>query len=224
MAELKDVNQVDSDGMTALHYLCGNESAVNSTNQFDNVLYLAYCLVQKGATIDLQNADGATCIMTAIHHQDINEDFFLYLIHNSKNRNIQDTDGNAVLHRILTASIPDRLKASIVECLLDNGGDINVLNNNDCSCLLLMQDNIVKGIVGLNFLTVCIKHGIFGNATDVLGIFFKHFREMKGESPSTLAVMKDAVYQRIIDVDYRNKSSADTLLLVACECLLPNTV
>ena len=52
--------------------------------------------------------------------------------------------------------------------------------------------------------------------------FFKHIREMKGESPSNLAVMKDAVYKRIIDVDYRNKSSADTLLLVACECLLPN--
>ena len=224
ITELKEVNQIDSDGMTALHYLCSNESAVNSTKQFDIMLYLAFCLVQKGATVDFQNTNGETCIMEAIHHQDINEDLLLYLIHNSKNRNVQDTDGNTVLHRILMEFVPDRLKASLVEFLLDNGGDINVLNNNGCSCLLLMQDNIVKGIVGLNFLTVCIKHGIFGNANDVLDIFFKHIREMKGESPSNLAVMKDAVYQRIIDVDYRNESSADTLLLVACECLLPNTV
>ena len=224
ITELKEVNQIDSDGMTALHYLCSNESAVNSTKPFDIMLYLAFCLVQKGATVDFQSANGETCIMKAIHHQDINEDLLLYLIHNSKNRNVQDTDGNTVLHHNLMEFVPDRLKASLVEFLLDNGGDINVLNNNGCSCLLLMQDNIVKGIVGLNFLTVCIKHDIFGNANDVLDIFFKHFREMKGESLSTLAVMKDAVYQRIIDVDYRNKSSADTLLLVACECLLPNTV
>ena len=224
ITELKEVNQVDSDGMTALHYLCSSESAVNSTKQFDIMLYLAFCLVQKGATVDFQNTNGETCIMTAMNHQEIKVDLLLYLIHNSKNTNVQDTDGNAVLHRILMEFGPDRLKACLVEFLLDNGGDINVLNNNGCSCLLLMQDNIVKGIVGLNFLTVCIKHGIFGNANDVLDIFFKHFREMKGESPSNLAVMKDAVYKRIIDVDYRNKSSADTLLLVACECLLPNTV
>ena len=224
MAELKDVNQVDSDGMTALHYLCSNESAAYSTNQFDNVVYLAFCLVQKGALIALQNANGETCIMTAIHRQEINVDLLLYLIHNSQNRNIQDTDGNTVLHHILTASIPDRLKASIVECLLDNGGDINVLNNNDCSCLLLMQDAIVQGIVGLHFLNVCKKHGVFGNANDVLDIFFKHIHGMKGESPSNLAVMKDVVFQRIIDINARDKTNADTLLMVACDCMLPSTI
>ena len=169
------MNQIDSDGMTALHYICSSGSAVNSTKQFDIMLYLAFCLVQKGATVDFQNTNGETCIMTAMNHQEINVDLLLYLIHNSKNINIQDTDGNTVLHCILMEFVPDRLKASLVEFLLDNGGDINVLNNNGCSSLLLMQDNIVKGIFGLNFLTVCIKHGIFGNANDVLDIFFQTF-------------------------------------------------
>ena len=225
MSEMAEIDQIDSYGMTALQYLCSNENIkTDSSQNLDHLLYLALCLLDKGADVDHQNYKGETSIMLAIRQYVIHEDLLMLIIQNSKNVNIADSSGNTALHHILRSAANDRVKSLLICLLLNKGGDIHLQNENGQSCLLIMQHLVAAKSVGLEVFASFMPYGLIGDMKDVLDIIFRHFRYVLDESSACLQIIKDLIIQREIDVNSRNETDANTMLMVASECVLPGTV
>lgn len=223
MESLTNVDEADSYGMTALQYLCAscNKTNVDCSNQFDVPLYLAVCLISRGADVDHQNDRGQTSIMLAAHGHVLHKDLLSVLIENSRNVNLADANGNTALHRILRSSTHDDVKASLINILLAKGADVALRNNDGQTCQYLVQNQIKHKYIGLHVFEMFMQTEAVASVKDIEDILFIHISVVN--TPTALQSIRNIILNKNIDINIRRDSDASTMLMVACESLLPDT-
>lgn len=224
MESLTNIDEADSYGMTALQYLCasGNKTNVDSSNEFDVTLYLVVCLISRGADVDHQNDRGQTSIILAVHSHVLHKDLLLVLIENSRNVNLADANGNTALHHILRSSIHDDLKASLINSLLAKGADVALRNKGGQTCLYIVQNLIKHKSVGLHVFEMFMQTEAIANIKDIVDLLFGHVAVV--DTPTSLQIFRKIVLNKNIDINTRHDSDASTMLMAACESLLPDTI
>lgn len=218
------VDMIDCCGMTALHYICSN---INS-KAADIQVYIAFCLILKGANVDHQNFDGQSSLMLAIKHNALNRDLINLLIENANNVNISDTRRNSALHYLIRSSVGDEMKASLLRLLIDKGGDIDLENRDGQTAVCIMRALVNVGGVGLHVYALLTTNGSRSNLNDMFYIISKHLlSDMKRESSNFISLFHAIILHRQLDVNEINiRSPADgkTLLMIASENVLPTVV
>ena len=224
-ANMHSVNQPDNKGMTALQYLCSNKSGktLDSSVGFDVCLYLALCILSRDADVDHTNMKGETAAMIAIRHRAWHESLIELLIQNSKNVSKQDASGNTVLHKLARATIMDESKAYMFNLILEKGGDATIVNKDNQTCISIIENQIRHKRIGLHLFGELVSLGHVGSIMDSFDILLKHIVTTEDESHESVKKMKDIIVDRSIDVNMLHCRYACTLIMVACENLLPST-
>ena len=225
-ANMHSVNQSDNKGMTALQYLCSNKSGqkFDPSVGFDVCLYLALCILSKDADVDHTNMKGETAAMIAIRHRAWHESLIELLIQNSKNISKLDASGNTVLHKLARATIMDESKAYLFKLMLEKGGDVTKTNQDNQTCISIMENQVHHKQIGFHLFGEIISLGDIGSELDAFCILFKHIATLKDESQESLRKMKDIIKKRTVDVNMVHCTDACTMIMVACENLLPDTI
>ena len=223
---MDNVDMVDCCGMTALHYICSNimSNAACSSDEFDIQVYIAFCLILKGANVDHQNFDGQSSLMLAIKHNALNRDLISLLIENTNNVNMSDARGNSALHHLVRSSVDDGMKASMLKMLVDKGGDTDLENRDGQTALSFMRALFNVGRVGLHVYALLTTNGTMWNSNDTFCIVSKHLSAMKSEKSDFIQLLNAIIMQRQFDINIRNPNDSKTLLMIASENVLPTVV
>lgn len=223
ISNMRMVDQKDSSGMTALSYLCSrkDKKSVISSYKFDVVSYLVFCLISKGANVDHHNLKGLTAIMAAISKYPSNDTLLSVLIENSKEINKEDVSGNTALHYIARASMNDGIKVSVIRLIEEKGGDIKRANKDGQTFLSILQNQIHHKQVGIHMFREFMLFENMGCENDVLDILFRHLALVMDESRESLKAIENIITERKIDINARHDVNSSTMLMIACESLLP---
>lgn len=227
ISSMSNVDQSDDQGMTALQYLCSHKiDEANRDTETDILLYLAFCLICKGADVDHKNKKAETCFGLAILSQPWNINLLSFLISNSRNTNVKDGNGITLLHHIFEAPIEDEPKAFLLDLLLENGGDLNIKNEYGQSCVCIAQKLIANKCMGLSVFEFLNSHDYLEHVTinEIFEILFANIENMYEASSQSVQVVRKCIQEKKIDINTRNEFDSRTLIMAACENMKPETV
>lgn len=133
---------------SSLHY--GVERASRSSDTlFDDVVS---CLLNHGADINLPMNGKYTLLMSASSFQQVG--LVNFLLEQGANVLLKDKDGNTALHFACGIWNSASCACDVLNCLTENGADINAIRNDNCTPLMLASS---RGYV--DQITFLIKHG-----------------------------------------------------------------
>ncbi|XP_018611206.1 ankyrin repeat domain-containing protein 7-like [Scleropages formosus] len=126
LTEKNDLNQVDKENRTPLHFACAKGHAeINVT--------IVQFLVDSNVELDKYDSQKHSPLMKAVQCQQ--ERCALTLLEHNADPNLVDIDGNTALH--LAASIPSIAPLPLAKLLLEHKAHIDAQNSNGCTPLIL---------------------------------------------------------------------------------------
>lgn len=172
-----DPNMRDATGETMLHRF----AAMPTRN-----LGTARLLVARGAEIDAQNGLGTTPLMEAVRRQ--RWDYVNFLLNEGADVTVRNANGDTALQRAVAQmnaprafsadeppNAPERVRAGLVERLLDLGADPNVTDEYDSSLIAVALRN-----EDLETMRILLEHGADVNHKGAFGSTALHYAAMGG--------------------------------------------
>ena len=141
------VDVQDKRNKSSLHY--GVEGALLSG---DTSFDVVSCLLNHGADINAPMNGKYTLLMSASSFQQV--ELVNFLLEQGANVLLKDKDGNTALHFACGIWNSASCACDVLNCLTENGADINAIRNDNCTPLMLASSG---GYV--DQITFLIKHG-----------------------------------------------------------------
>jgi len=191
-----DINYQDSDGNTALHYICSHKS-----QKKDVILYIINLFIQQHANINIQNNKGFTPLMYAC--QNCNKDVVKLLITNG-------ADINKINHNNQTAIMLAcfELNRETVNLLIEKGADLDIQDT-------LQQDTALSLACKHDDSNIIIKDLIKQGKANI------NIPNEKGNTPLIIACQNDNIniakflVKNGADINARNKEEQSSALHIA---------
>ena len=184
-----DPNIPDADGNTLLHY-----AVENYMNK--DVLQAA---INHGADVNVVNITNECALDLAFHIRNIAA--VIVLLKAGANPNVPDADGDTLLHNAVHA----HMSKEMLQIIIDHGADVNAVNNEGASALLLICGRGYKASVN-----ELVRAG-----ADTTGVLLACEREQRecvsallraGADPSIVDIYDDTCLHKVLTTEYDHET------------------
>ncbi|ENH70014.1 Alpha-latrocrustotoxin-Lt1a [Fusarium oxysporum f. sp. cubense race 1] len=187
-----EITEVDHDGRTVLHYLCGG-----GEKEFP-VLDLIETVLQAGVPLDQESATGLTAF-----HQAICSGYWsvaLFLLDHGTDPMVSKRFkyNNSLLHIILKHSNRDDVKSELIERLIERGIEVDTYTDSPVFDPRFNEDDKIEKVIGIRSPDILV-------GTDCTPLLLAAMREyslnnMKilldaGADPSALVIIRDVEFE-----------------------------